>query len=253
MLYFPKTKILRAIELPIASGVTNTSVAEGQPLSSSTVAGVFGVKPSTATASEIFAGVAIADRISIASFPAVEQTLVGAGLTYALAQGSNYVGSTIGIYNVTTGLAVAAGGGATQYSISGSTITFGSSIQGQTVVMFYRYTPTVVQAQAIQGDINPGGAGGFVVGTYGQVGVIKSGIIYTSEYDTTVNWYATNPSVTLGANGRFTIGGTGTVTNAVVVAAPGPATLAAVTNNVSQGGSVGVANSFLGLMFEAPN
>jgi hypothetical protein len=230
MIYFPKSRFQISHEVALAAGAA--VAAEGQALVASTIAGVFGAAPSAGSSGELFLGVAISAQITLASFPKVETFVIGAGLTYTLSRTPS--GSTLTVLNGAT--AVAAGAGATQYQLSGATLTFGGTgvaAAGQTIVAVYRFVPTVVEAVSIQGDITPGGT---AAAQLGQVGVVKSGVIYTSEYDTAVNWMATNPIITTGANGRFTIGGSGATVNGVVVAAP----------NAS-----GPQGAFLGIEFSA--
>jgi len=59
---------------------------------------------------------------------------------------------------------------------------------------------SVVQMRALYGDIQPGG----YVGSYvGQIGVIKRGDVWVTEFDASANWAAT-PSVWLAPNGQIT-------------------------------------------------
>jgi len=230
MIYFPKTRVQTSYEVALAAGVA--VAAEGQALVANTTAGVFGAQPSAGTGGELFLGFAISAQITLASFPKVETFVIGAGLTYTLARTPQ--SSTLTVLNGVT--AVANGAGATQYQLSTATLTFGGTgvaAAGQTITAIYRYAPTVSEAVALQGDITPGGTAAAILG---QVGVLKSGTIYTSEYDTAVNWNATNPIITLGASGRLTIGGSGAVVNGVVVSAPN---------------SSGPQGAFLGVEFAA--
>ncbi len=211
MLYFPKSRFQVSHEVAVAAGATVT--AEGQALVASTVAGVFGAAPSSNSAGEVFLGVAVAEQLTLTSLPKVEQFVQGAGNTQTLSRTPS--GGTLLVYDVTAGAVIAAGAGG--WSLTGAFLSLDAGTNGHTVRVFYRYAPTTLEAQAVQGDIRPGGAAALQLN---QVGVVKSGIIYTSEYDTAVNWLAANPVIKLGANGRFTIGGTGTTINGVVISAP---------------------------------
>lgn len=211
MLYFPKTRAQLSQEVAVAAGASIT--AEGCALVAATVAGVMGAQMGSATAGEKFIGVALSDTIALTSMTKTEKFVQGAGNTFTL--NKTPTASTLYAYDITAGAVIPPGGGG--WSLSNKVVTFQAGTVGHTIMVVYRYAPTVAEAQAIQGDVRPGGAAGALLN---QVGVIKSGVVYTTEFDTSVDWMATSPAITLGANGRFTIGGTGAVVNGVVVQAP---------------------------------
>lgn len=212
MLYFPNGRVAISQELPVdASSQVN---AEGLALVAATIGGVFGAKASTGAAGEKFLGVSVSQQMTIASLARADEAVVPAGLTITLSRTPS--AGTLSVYNTTTGAVVPVGAGG--WTLAGRVVTFaGGAVAGQEVTAYYKFAPTTTESRSIQGDIFPGGAAGYVVG---QVGVLSNGTLYTTEFDTTVNWNATNPTVTLGANGQFTIGGTGTAIQAVVVQAP---------------------------------
>jgi hypothetical protein len=152
--------------------------------------------------------------LSLLSFPKVEDFVVSGGANTTITLARTPQASTIAIYNVTDATALTV---TTDYTLSGATVTWVNSQANDTVRVFYRFAPTTVEAQAIMGDIRPGGAPGSLLG---QVGVAKSGVMYTSEYDTSVNWLAANPVIKTAANGRLTIGGSGLTIRGWVVQAP---------------------------------
>lgn len=215
MLQFQDSRIMQSTERPVAVGAT--IVAEGSALVADTTGGVFGVKPSAAASGELFAGVSLAQQLTPLYLPYVERGTVAAlvvTLTNTPAAG------TIRVYNVTKAAVVAAGGAAGNYGISGNVITIvtaGTTVNGDVLEVSYRYSPTTLQARTIQGDIPPGGAAAL---TLGSVGVISDGDIVTTEYDTSVDWSAANVVIKTGANGLFTIGGTGTTINGFVTKVP---------------------------------
>jgi hypothetical protein len=102
---------------------------------------------------------------------------------------------------------------------------------GNNVTVTYKYALTVVQARALQGDVQPGG----YVGSYvGQTGLAKRGTIYMDQFDASVNWAAAT-GLKLAANGQITNqAGAG-------VALPGAYVVAVPTQEVP----------FLGLEFSA--
>lgn len=210
MIYFPQTRVHVSQEFPVAAGFS--VAAEGQALVGVTDGGVFGVKPSTGAANEVFVGVAVSQQITITSKTRVERHIVPVSLTITLDRTPQ--SGQLSVYNHTTGAVVPAGSGG--WSIAGNVLTL-PSIAGNEISVYYRYAVTANESRALQGDIFPGGAAGFVVN---QVGVFKNGTVFTDQFDPTVDWNASNPVVRCGANGQFTIGGTGTIVDCTIVQVP---------------------------------
>ena len=211
MLYLPFTKIVDSGETNIAPGASVT--AEGQALVRAVGAPSAGVQPSMAAdANEIFVGFSLVGT-SAAPFPVayankVEEFIVPASGIVSLAL-APVAGQTF-TFNATTG-AAQTGHTVTGKNISGLTV-------GTTVRVTYKHALTVIQARALQGDTQPGGN----VGDYvGQVGIAKRGVIYTSEFDASVNW-STATAIKLAANGQVTnqAGAGATLVGAYVVSVP---------------------------------
>jgi hypothetical protein len=211
MIYFPQTKGYISKEYPLVVGAAVT--AEGQAMVGLTAAGVFGVKPSTGVASEVFVGIAVSQQITITSLPKIEDVVVPAGLVVTLARTPS--AGTSSVWDKTSGAVVVAGGAG--WTLVGNVQTMAAGFLGHTLQFSYRYAPNANESRSIQGDIVPGGPAGVLVN---QIGIIKNGVVWTTEFDTLVNWDATNPVVALGANGQFTIGGVGTVVNCTIVNVP---------------------------------
>jgi hypothetical protein len=209
MLYFPNSRVAVSAEFPIAAGASVT--AEGCALVSDNTGGVFGVKPSTGAAGDNFMGVAVSQQLPLSLFPKVEERVQPVTDIITLAKTPT---GTVLVYNATTSAVLVV---TTNYTISGKTITMNAAFRGNLIRVFYKYTPTAVEARAIQGDTYPGGAAG---SSLGQVGILRSGTIYTTEYDQTVDWQQATPTVRVAANGLFTIGGSGAIVNCAVVQAP---------------------------------
>jgi hypothetical protein len=228
MIYFPKSRYPLSTEMKVAVGAQ--ILAEGSALVSSTIAGAFGVKPATDDTTGSFVGFSVSEQITLASLPKVENfDVTGAdGTTLVLSRTPS--ASTVFVYNNTSGSALAE---TTDWTVAGDVLTWVTDQSGDNVDVFYRFVPSAVEAQAFQGDVKPGGAAGFLLD---QVGVIQRGVIYTSEFDTSVNWLATNPVIKTGVGGRVTIGGGGLTIPGVVVSAP------------NSGGPDG---AFLGIEFNA--
>jgi len=216
MILFPNTRIVQSFERPVAVG--STVSAEGTPLIGDWAGGVFGVKPTGGGATDQFVGVSINQQLTPLAFPNFEDLVANSTPTVTLSY--TPIGGSIRVYDVTNAVAQTAGNptNVNEYSISGVVITLHSAKVGATIRVSYRYVPTTVQAIALQGNIPPGGAAGL---TLGSVGVITEGDVWTSEFDTAVDWTANPTIVKLGANGLFTVGGSGaTVPNAYIVDVP---------------------------------
>lgn len=217
MLYLAKSTIGRPVERPVAPGSTIT--AEGLALVAVNINGQFGVRASTGAANEKFVGVSLAQQLTIEYMPAFEEQLVPENGVISLARLP--IAGTVRVVDATTNTVLSAGdpaADAAQYSVSNMTLTVHADLAGHVVTVAYRYSPSVIEAKTIQGDIPPGGAASYLLDS---VGVIEVGDVYTSEYDTAADWTAESPVVRLGPNGLFTTAGTGPIlTNAIVIQAP---------------------------------
>ena len=211
MIYGPLSKYPDSAEAAVAPGVV--ILAEGLALVRAAGAQSAGVLPSTGAGTDVFAGFSLAGT-SAAPFSEgfsnkVESFTVPAGGAVTLQ--FTPVAGQVFVYNNTTGAAV------------GSPVVSGSQVTtlpvGNSVTVTYKYSLSVVQARALYGDIQPGGYSGAYIG---QIGLIKRGLIYTSEYDSSVDWTAAT-AVKLAAGGILTNQtGTGVaIANALIVATPG--------------------------------
>lgn len=215
MLYFPATRINLSRERPVASGEMVT--AEGAAMVFDLAAQ--GVKQSTGVAGEQFIGASIAQQLTPAYLPRVETLVVGASVANTVTLAETPVGGTLFILDQTSGVVQAAGTPATtanEYSIAGKVVTFNAAQNGDTMYIAYRYAPTVLQIQNMQGMIPAGGSASIFLNS---IGLVTNGEIWTTEYDTSVNWNAPT-SVNLSAGGKFTIGGVGSAIDAVVTHVP---------------------------------
>lgn len=210
MIYLPYSKFPDSAETKVAPGALIQ--AEGLALVRAAGAQSAGVLPSTGTAADIFVGFSIAGT-SAAPFAEgytnkIETFTVpstgAVNLQFTPVTGQVYV------FDKTTNSAVATPT-VVDKQVQGLTI-------GDEVVVTYKYQLTVVQARALQGDVQPGGYSGAYIG---QIGLIKRGLIYTSEYDASKNWDAAT-AVKLAAGGQLTDqSGTGVAINCYIAATPG--------------------------------
>ena len=218
MLNFSKMRISRSVERPVAQGYSVT--AEGQVLVAEEVNGEFGVRSSTGGAGEQFVGVAIEHPMSVFSAPNVEDVTVPAAAPYELKMSKVASAGTERVTINGTDLTLGSAANAGEYEIATvdgiSVVTVNAAQAGLTGSVGYKYVPTTTEVRVFQSDPFPGSLAAEITGS---VAVIEVGDIFTSEYDSTQDWSGT-PVVTLGANGQFTIGGSGTVVDAVVIQKP---------------------------------
>lgn len=219
MILFPNTRIVQSVERPVATGFTVDQ--EGQCLVATQVGGVYGVKKSAGAAStEVFVGVSHNMLKTVTSL-AFQETLVQGGANTITLTYTPTSTAVIYLFDQTSSTVQTVGNPGTtanQYSLSGNVITLNAAQTGHTYLVAYRFAPTVPQALALFGNVHPGGAAGDYLG---QIGVIQKGDVFTTEYDTSVDWTVASPIVKSGANGQFTIGGSGaTLSNVTVIAAP---------------------------------
>lgn len=210
MIYFPATKAAISAEFPVAVGAS--IAAEGQCLIADNTGGVFGAKPSAGGGSEVFLGIAVSQQMPLEQANNVEAFVQPSSNTVTLA--FTPVSGTIGVYDATDAAFLTV---TTDWTVSGSVITLESDTLGHELVVYYKFAPTVAQALAIQGSTIPGGAPGVSIG---QVGVLRNGVVYTDQFDTSVDWNAATIAVKSKANGQFTIGGGGTTLTSVKVISP---------------------------------
>jgi len=211
MIYGPLSKYPDSAEAAVAPGIV--IFAEGLALVRAKGAQAAGVMPSTGTAADVFAGFSLAGT-SAAPFAEgftnkIESFVVPS--TGAVTLQFAPVATQVFVFDNTTDTAVA------NPTVAGKQIT--GLDAGDEVTVTYKYPLTVVQARALIGDIQPGGYSGAYIG---QIGLIKRGLVYTSEFDSSKNWEAAT-DVKLAAGGQLTDqSGTGPVVpNCMIVAVPG--------------------------------
>ncbi|QJT70928.1 hypothetical protein GR7B_00130 [Vibrio phage vB_VcorM_GR7B] len=224
MLNFDRLHFRTSDNMKVAPGAV--IAAEGQALVAEYVGGELHVKPSTGAATERFVGLAIAETMTQAYLPFVEEHAVSnsASATDTVTLSKTPVAGSLLVQTVAADGAVATltagtpgGSAATTYSISGATVTFWApTLDGKSLRVTARYAPTVLQLRELQGDQAPGSTAS---ATLNVVGALEQGDFETSEFDTTQVWDA-NADVKLGANGRFTQTGSGKVVDCLVTRVP---------------------------------
>lgn len=215
MIYSPLSSLLRTREAALAANAQPT--ADGQAFVSVIENGHQVVKPSTGAAGEKFAGLA-ATQTSAASFlqttaVAVETLVVPASKQLNL--GRAPIAGTTQVRDEATGAPIAPD------SVTGKTVDLTTAgVPSSTVVVTYRYALTVVEARSRNGDVTPGGYAGL---TTGSLSLVQAGVVYTDQFDTSLDWGKANESVVLGPNGQLstkTANPDGTVVSGAIAALP---------------------------------
>jgi hypothetical protein len=224
MLQFPNTRVAESFERPLLAGAAIS--AEGCALVAGYIAGQFGVQPSQGTTGEIFVGVALSRTITPTAVPAIEDlTVTSSGIVplraIPTAGTLRVVDSLANVaYTIQAGAPTAAG--QVQFITGTQQLVFDTTETGKAVAVFYVRSLTVAQAIALVGNQDIGGPAGAY---FGQVGVITRGDIYTSEFDTTVDWTtAGTAALKTEANGKFTLGGSGGDVPGYVISIPSDTT-----------------------------
>lgn len=218
MLLFPNTRVELSNERPLLPGVTID--AEGSALIAGYSGGVFGVQEATGAAGDVFVGVSLSRPLSPATVPVMERLTVPAGgvvslKAAALAGQTRVVRGSTGANLTIVGAAPAAGEAFP--AANGLTIALNAALVGDYVFVTYVRSLTVAQAIMLQGNQDIGGPAGAY---FGQVGVLTRGDVYTTEFDTLVDWSTSPSPVRLASSGRFTIGGTGAIVPGYVISPP---------------------------------
>lgn len=207
--YLPNCRMADLEDVLVAPGAV--ILAESQALVVSAGAMSQGVMPATGTASDIFAGFAIAGTSAL-PFPEaytnkVEQFVVPTGGMITLSE--TPVAGQVFVFDTTLNAAV------TTFTVSGANVS-GLTV-GDTVNVTYKYAMSIIQERALYGDVQPGG----YVGAYvGQIGLVTRGDVWITEFNASMNWAAagtTGNTICLAANGQLTLGtpNTGSAGNAV--------------------------------------
>lgn len=224
MLSFDHVHIRKSRPFAVAPGVELT--VEGCALVAAVGAnGELAVKPSTGAAGERFLGLNINQTQHPDFLPHLESREAGLNsTTLVLSKAVADSGSLYLVATATDGSKVVLGAGdpattAATYSIAGDgkTITLHTAQKDQAISAAYRYTPTVLEVNALQGEQSAGRTASALLG---ETTAIVEGEVATTEFDTSVAW-AADVKVKLGANGLLTVGGSGTeLTNVFVKEVP---------------------------------
>ena len=133
-------------------------------------------------------------------------------------------GAGLRVYNTTASSVISYNGtpGTGVYQIGGTgnqTLTFNAAQAGASVTVTYAYAPTVAQVNAMVGEGTYFGATQPTDVT-GTIGLIRRGLVYTNQFDPSIDFTAANAQVRVGANGLLTTAGVGPLINGLVYELP---------------------------------
>lgn len=213
----------KLVQVPLHSSASYTQ--EGSCLIQTTETGLsYAVANiSAGAAKEKFMGIALSDSLRLTDYvhtqsstvPSVAPFTVTLEKTTATA-GSYFIQDSTG--SVYTDVSPGAPAGATQYSVSGTTVTFHSGATGKSVVIRFTYTPTIVEVES-RWHASP-----LSLDAMDRIGQVEVAIgfcrVYTTHYDSSRTFTVGGAVYTGGAScspacgpGKFT-----TATTAVQVA-----------------------------------
>jgi len=167
------------------------------------------VTESTGTAPEKFTGISYNCNLTPTKFPNIETGAIPSSAPYTIQlTKTNIISGEIRVYASTTGelsndtVTHPTNPDAGKFSVNYTTglVYFNSAQASETVTIYYQYAPTTLEATTrwFESSINVNSGA-----TFNQIGVIKAPcIIYTSEYDASVDWSAAT-AIKTGVNGRF--------------------------------------------------
>lgn len=207
MIYMPKTRFAQSFSRALTAGTV--LMDEGLAL----VSGPGGtVKLSAGLEGEHFVGFSINQRGPLFALPKFEEVTVSA-TNKVIKLTSNPLGAKITVRNPVTQALLEP---VTDYKYDTDANTVSDLADGDYVIG-YEFSPTMIQARVIQGDVQPGGT---VPMNYDFTGVLAKGDIFTTGFEVSDDWTAPSLKIRLGANGKLTTQGNGTVINAYVIGTP---------------------------------
>lgn len=208
MLNFSGSNIVSSTTRKLAAGTGN--IGEGLALVAKYEGGALVVAPSTGAAGEVFVGVSVNNRYIDKTYP-VAPTRYTADANGLVVLPNAPLPSALKVTAAADGTVLTSADAAAtgKYVLNGNTLTVDADL---VIDVAYDYSPSVVEALARQGDTWPGvGA----VALQGATGVIEAGDIQTNQFDPTADWSL--KTIKLGANGRFTTGGSGVTLTGVII------------------------------------
>lgn len=208
MIYMPKTRFAQSFTRKLTAG--SVLMDEGLAL----VAGPNGtVKVASGLADEQFVGLSVNQRGPLYALPRYENVTITGGDTQVHELERTPLGGVLTVRNPITQAKLVAG---TDYTFNAGANNI-TGLDNGSYVLGYEFSPTMIEARVTQGDVQPGGT---VPMNYDFTGVLAKGDLYTSCFEVGDDWTVAGVKIRLGANGKFTTQGTGTVIDAYVIDTP---------------------------------
>lgn len=166
---------------------------------------------------DVFAGIAVNSARNISEVSGFEEITVPASAPYTATLAHTPIGNATGTFiPVSDGALTLQAGAPTvsgQVQISGRNLTFHADDAGKKVRIHFKRSLSVVESQALYGQVV--GQGGLT----DRTGIITKGeLVFVSNYDATSDWWAGIGPVKTGADGKFSLGGSGVTCEGVTVA-----------------------------------
>lgn len=175
------------------------------------------VKPSTGASNEVFAGIAMTRNSPPEILPWVGEGVVPASGAIELPRLPLAGQVLVKVEGTKVTVGAGAPADATAVQLAGQVVTFHADHVGASYSIQMAYEPTLSEARQILGDAP---IGGISASYQGVTGVITRGEVATTFFDASAD-FAGQITPRLGPDGRFTIGGTGTLlTNVQIISAP---------------------------------
>lgn len=234
MLNLSKCDPRRTTSRPVAAGVG--AIEEGVGLNGVLESGILKLKPGVGAANtEAFAGFALNERTAPTTFPMVlqDQTVVliesgvrGIRIPKAVVGTPQirYAATNVALTEYTADADALLEAGEykiTTASDGGNIIEVHADDLAKKLNVIYTYTPNISDLYMLGGDNSPV-TFSTITGIIGETSVIEEGVVYTSNYDVTVDWASWTPAtgLKLGANGVVKTSGNGATIVGRVVEAP---------------------------------
>lgn len=211
-------------QVPATLASTVTAIEEGLALINVLEGGYGRVAPSAGASGEMFRGVAHGNAGTSLTGKRVEVVTVPSGSPYTVTLARAPIGDVSVVIrasgaNPRVVLAKhATTPSGTEYTISGSTITFHSSLASRVADVTYSAAVTAAEAQQQQyGNYNKFGS--MDLSVISSIGLITTGEVFIDNYDPTSDWggWTTATPVKLAANGVFSLGGSGVSVASIAV------------------------------------
>lgn len=202
-----------------------STIEEGSALVWQLDGGEGGLRPSVGGGNEGFAGVAVGRAATPTIVPYFENLVVRATGPYTVTLSKTMSGSSLSVVHVAAGgsrTKLTAGNptNATEYSISNGVITVNSTLASEVIEVGYKYAISLQEA-IMRYNFHQNGSHN--VSDIGTIGVMNTGMAFTTMYDIGSNWasWTAATKVSITSDGLFTLSSSSTTaTNCKVISVP---------------------------------